>query len=240
MKKILAFTLVFLLFGFTISAANTQTTDIEKGYISVNESEIKEIDPNQAEISIGIETYNLNVKKASEENKEIANNVYSAIKTILGKDDYIKTGNYLIHPQYIYTKDNKRVLDKYIVSNTVSVKTKNINLVSKIIDTATQKGATKIDNLNFSAVDYEQNCDAIMAELTKKAYNKANAIAKSINHQISGVKSINVSCNIENNPRPYYGGAMLMKATAENVESTPIESGKIKLYFNVDASFYVK
>ena len=240
MKKILVFAIALFLFVFTVLPTKAQTTETENGYISVNESATKEIEPNQAEISISVETFDKDLEKASNENKIVANKVYSALKALLGKDDYIKTGNYSIHPQYIYTKDNKRVLDKYLVSNTVTVKTKNINLVSKIIDIATQKGATKIDNLYFSAVDYDANCDAIMAELTKKAYSKANSIAKSINSQITGVKSINVNCNLENNPRPYYGGAMLMKASADNIEATPIESGKLKLYVNVDATFYVK
>lgn len=239
MKKVL-FTLTLLVALFCIGIrANAEITDKEQGYISVSESLTKEITPNQAEISIGIETSDISVQKATEDNKKIANKVYASLKTMLFADDYIKTNNYSVSPHYTYTKDNKRILDKYVVSNTVIVKTKNVNLISKLIDTATSQGATNIANLQFSAINYEDQYNDLLAELTKKAYCKANTIAKSINSQITGVKSINASCNSENNYRPMYGFA---KASMEDsaAVSTPIESGKLKINANVDASFYVK
>lgn len=238
MKKVLlSLTLVVLFFVGT--AVKAEVIDKEQGYISISESKTVEIAPNQAEISIGIETSNVSLQKASEDNKRIANKVYTSLKAMLGTEDSIKTSNYSVYPQYIYTKDNKKLLDKYVVSNTVIIKTKKINLVSKLIDTATAQGATNVANLQFSAVGYEDSCDDTLAELTKKAYNKANVIAKSINSQITGIKSINVSCNSENNYRPMYG---MMKASMEDAAgaSTPIESGKLKIYANVDTSFYVK
>lgn len=239
MKRVLL-TLTLLIAIFFIGIrANAEITDKEQGYISVSESQTKEITPNQAEITIGITTTDASLQKATEDNKKIANKVYSSLKTLIGADDSIKTSNYSAYPQYIYTKDGKKNLDKYVVSNTVIVKTKKIDLVSKLIDTATTQGATNIANLQFLATDYEDNYNDLLAELTKKAYNKANSIAKSINSQVTGVKTINASCNSENNYHPMYG---MMKASMEDSAgaSTPIESGKLKIYANVDASFYVK
>lgn len=239
MKKILlTLTLLVTLF-FVGIRANADIIDKEQGYISVSESATKEITPNQAEISIGIETSDISIQKATEDNKKIANKVYASLKALLSAEDSIKTSNYSVYPQYIYTKDNKKVLNKYVVSNTVTVKTKQINLVSKFIDTAISQGATNVAGLEFSASDYEDNYNDLLAELTKKAYCKANAIAKSINSQVTGVKSINVSCNSENNYRPMYAMA---KACSEDstAVSTPIESGKLKINANVDAAFYVK
>ena len=68
---------------------------------------------------------------------------------------------------------------------------------------------------------------------------QATTIAKSINSEIIGTKSIASSCNPENNQRPYY--AMMAKSSMDNsTSSTPIEGGKMKIYANIDASFYVK
>lgn len=237
MKKIFASLLVILLTGALVATA--ETVDKETGYISVNFSTTKEISPNQAEISIKIETSDKSLQKASEENKTIAKQVYASLKLLIGANDYIKTSNYSARPEYIYTKDNKRVLDKYVVSNNVTVKTKSTDLVSKLIDTAIAKGATNVENLFFSTSDYDSSCNTALAELTKKASSQANAIASSINSKIIGVKSINASCNSDNVPRPYY--AMMAKGMADNAaESTPIESGKVKINVNIDASFYVK
>lgn len=238
MRKALLSLILLISLVFVGTCANADNVEKDKGYISVSESATREVTPNQAEISVSIETSDISMQVASENNKKIANKVYSSLKSMLGTEDYIKTSNYSARPQYIYTKDNKRVFDKYIVSNTVIVKTKKLDIVSKLIDTALSQGATNVENLNFSAVDYEDCYNDLLAELTKKAYNKANSIAKSINSQVTGVKSINVSCNTENNYRPMFG--MSVCDSAKAASPTPIESGKLKIYANIDASFYVK
>lgn len=238
MKKVLLLLLCLIVFVALSINTDTKAETIDKGYISVNESITKDVSPNQAEISIGIVTSAKSLKQASEDNKLIANKVYSSLKALLGMGDYIKTNNYNAQPVYIYTKDNQRVLDKYSVSNTVTVKTKNIELVSKLIDKAISQGATNVDSLQFSSTDYDSECNSALAELAKKAQKKANTVANSVNSQITGIKSINVTCNADNGPRPYY--AIRANSSLDGASATPIEGGKVKIYANIDASFYVK
>lgn len=239
MKKVLILLIVLFSLIFVSISTTAETVEKDKGYISVNASTTKEISPNQAEIFISIETYDKSLQKARDENKIIANKVYSCLKSLLGSEDYIKTSNYCARPQYIWTKDNQKIFDKYIVTNTVVVRTKKIELVSKLIDTAIAQGATNVENLQFLATDYDNSCNDVLAELTKKAYNQAASVAKSINSQITGIKSLNTTCNLENTPRPMYG--MMMKNAMDAAGSaTPIECGKIRIYANIDASFYVK
>lgn len=238
-KKFLISVFIFVIFVFASLSVNADTVEKDKGYISVSESTTKEISPNQAEISVRIETSDKSLQKASEENKQTANKVYASLKAMLGTEDYIKTSNYSAGPQYIYTKDNKRIFDKYVVSNTITVRTKKLELVSKLIDTAISQGASNVENLRFLAVDYDDSCNDTLTELTKRAYNKASSVAKSINSQITGIKSITITCNSEDSPRHVYG-MMMMKSSVDSAAATPVESGKIKIYANVDASFYVK
>lgn len=238
MKKILLSATVMFLLACAGLCAIAETTERDKGYISVSASTSQEVSPNQAEISISIETSDKSMQVASNDNKKIANNVYSNLKSLLSKDDYIKTNNYSAYPQYIYTKENKKVFDKYIVKNSVVVKTKQTSLVPKLIDTAISQGATGVNNLQFSTSDFDEACNGALAELTTKAYIQANSVAKSINAQIAGIKSIDTTCNTEGNSMPY--APMMMSDAMGKSISTPIESGKIKLYANVNASFYVK
>lgn len=238
MKKVLLLVLCLIAFVVLSINADTKAETIEKGYISVNESMIKEISPNQVEISIAIVTFANSLKQASEDNKMIANKVYSSLKALLGTNDYIKTGSYTAQPIYTYTKDNKKVLDKYSVLNKITVKTTGTELVSTLADTAIAQGATNIDSLDFTTTDYDSECNSALSELTKKAQNKANSMAKSINSQIIGIKSINATCNTDNEPRPYF--AMMPKASNDSALGTIIEGGKVKVRVNIDASFYVK
>jgi len=238
MKKFLVATIVLSVFTLISLSTTAETTEKEKGYVSVSESIVKEVSPNQAEISIGIETSDASLQKASENNNTIANKVVAALKSQLNKEDYIKTSTYSAKPIYTYTKENKKIFDKYVVNNTVTVKTNKIELVSKLIDTAIAQGATSVENLQFLATNYDCACNDALGELTKKAYTQAYSVAKSINSDITGIKSINATCNPDNGPRPYY--AMMTKSSMDNVSATPIESGKLKINVNVDASFYVK
>lgn len=237
MKKTLSSILVLSLIIMGVSTY-AETIEKEKGYISVNKSVIKEVPPNQVEITVGIETSDKELQKASDDNKVIANNVYNALKALLGPNDYVKTGEYSAKTLYSYTKENKRVFDKYVVTNKVVVKTKNVQLVSKLVDTAVAKGATNISNLAFTTTDYEASCNEALSELTKKASAQATSVAGSIGAKIVGVKSIITSCNTDSSPRPYY--AMVMKDAVNEAASTPIESGKIQINASIDASFYVK
>lgn len=240
MKKIFIFITLILLFGFAVLSTTAAITEKEKGYISVNTSDNKEISPDLAEITIEIETSDKLLQKASQDNKEIAGKVYSNIKALLGAEDSIKTNNYTAKPLYIYTKENKRIFDKYVVNNTILVRTKKTDIIPKLIDTAIAQGAKTVKDLSFLASDYDNICNEILAELTKKAYNQAFSVSKSINSHIAGIKSINAVCNSESSPSPraFYG--MMSKAAADNESETPVESGKIKIYANIAASFYVK
>lgn len=234
-KKLVTTILTLLLVSGLCSIAET----IEAGYVSVNASAPVEIVPNQVEISIGVQTVDKSLKKATEMNKKISNEVYTALKAkISSSSDYIKTEEFSVRPQYIYNSENKSILDKYMVSNVVVVKTKNLQSVSSLIDLAVSKGATNIDNLRFSAVDYDNICAKTLSELTQKTYAKAGIVAKSINAKIIGVKSISTNCSAENNSRPFYN--LMAKGALASGSETPIDSGKIKLYAVVDASYYVK
>lgn len=238
MKKLLALIIALLAIGIVSHSTMADTVEKDKGYISVNQSITKEVSPNQAEITFSIETSDKSMKKASDDNKLIANKVYTSLKRLLGALDYVKTNDYSAKPLYIYTKDNKKILDKYIVSNSITVKTKKMEIISNLIDTAIAQGATNVSNLQFSTTDYDSTCNEVLAELTKKTYQQAGSIAKSINSQIVSIKSINATCNPDSNPKPFY--SMMAKGSMDSVSATPIESGKIKIYANIDSSFYVK
>lgn len=243
MKKILItiFTLITAIFGTVNPIFANPVVEKDCGYISVSTSMTQEISPNQAEISINIQTSDRNLQKASADNKIIADRVYSALKSLLNteKGDYIKTQGFSAAPQYIYNKDNKRVFDKYLVSNNILIKTKNTTIVPKLIDTAIAQGATNVNNLRFSVIDYDTEANEILANLTKKAYSQATCVANSINAKIVGVKSISSSVNTDDNNRPMYK-MMAVGMENDSASQTPIESGKVKLYANIDASFYVK
>lgn len=249
MKKYLSAALVaamavgFLYTGMQKASADTA----EKGYVSVSTSANTELPPDVVEISIAVQTSDAkSLQKATEENKLISDKVYKELSSMINKDngDYVKTANFNAAPIYSY-KNDKKTLIKYEVSNNVIIHTKSIKDAGKMIDKAISLGATNVNNLNFSISSYDKQCNDLLALAAKKAYTRAGILAASAGNSLNGIKNINGSCSTDS-ARPQYrmlaknvmsAGASMMD-TAE--ASSPIQAGVIKLFANVNASYFVK
>ena len=250
MKKLLiAITAIGLFATFANSSAQAVTSDStkDKGYISVNTTAEMEIAPDLAEISFAIKTSDTkSMQKATATNKEISDKVYNELKSMINPavGDYIKTSNFNAAPVYSYS-NSKRNLEKYEVSNRVTVHTKSIDNVGKMIDNAINAGATNVDSLSFSVSNYESQCDELISKAAKKAYNRANLLAKAMNSSIAGISNLNTGCNAGggNQPRLYMAKNMLDAAAGASQESASgmaISNGVIKINANVNATFFAK
>ncbi len=245
MKKILLSALILTLIA---SATQANTVINDRGFISVNTSANAEIAPDIAEISIAVQTYdNKSMQKATLQNKEISDKVIAALKSMINTSngDYIKTADFNASPIYSYN-GNKKTLDKYQVSNSVIVHTKNIDKVGAMIDKSIALGATNINSLNFSLSSYENQCNDLITLAANRAKDRANAAVKTIPSTITGLKNMDVSCSANNSYRPQYRmlkSNMMMAdgaVAAEAAPQTTIEQGVVKIYANVNASYYVK
>lgn len=245
MKK---FLISAVIVGLALGCASVQaiSESIERGYISVNTSANAELAPDVAEISIAVKTYdNKSMQKATLQNKEISEQVISTLKSMIdtSKGDYIKTADFSATPIYSYS-GNKRNFDKYQVLNSVVVHTKSIDKIGTMIDKAIALGATDVNSLNFSVSNYEAQCNDLLTLAAKKASARANAVAKTVPTTLAGIRSMDVSCSASNSSRPQYkmlmaNRAMMMDSEAAG-SSTSIESGVIKVFANVSATYFVK
>ncbi len=247
MKKVL-FAVGLVLFAFFAyfesSQAVSAVTVVHKdlGYISVNSSASKEILPDTASIYFNVETSAKDSKSAVDKNKEISSALILALKPILAldKSDSIQTKNFILRPTYSYDKSGKKTFQNYVASNIIYVKTKNIDNVSKLIDTAVANNATSVSDLYFSIENEKQYA----GELAKEAINNAKIIAgftaNTLNQKLSGVKSINVNISSQNNFEPRYLSMKSNPKAQQYSKDTSVQYGKIKLQANVRAEFYVK
>ncbi len=246
MKKFLLLAAVIAL-GCYSTQAITTTTGIERGYISVSTTANAELAPDVAEVSIAVQTYdNKSMQKATLQNKEISEKVITELKAMINTSngDFIKTSDFNASPLYTYS-GNKRNLDKYQVSNSVIVHTKSIDKVGAMIDKAISLGATNVNSLSFSVSNYENECNNLLELASKRAKLRAEAVAKAVPAQITGVRTMDLSCNANNAVRTQYRmmkSNVLMDAAgaAPEAASTTIESGVVKIFANVNASFFVK
>ena len=240
---------VALIAGLAVNSVSAATdSKEERGYVSVSTSSNKKLVPDTAEISISVVTTDKkSMQNATADNKEISDKIYAAMKELINAQngDFVKTTNFRANPLYNYSS-GKRSFDRYEVSNTIVINTKSIDKVGSMIDKAISLGATDVENLNFSVSKYEHECDELLTSATKKARAQADTLVKAAGSMITGVKSLNGSCSPNAVTRVMYNqmnkSMMADSAAAEGAAapSTPIEVGVVKIYANVNASFFVK
>jgi len=231
------------------SIAANQNNEKERGYISLSTSANTEIAPDVAEVAFAVKTSDTkSMQKATTQNKEISDKIYTELKSMLNTQngDYIKTADFNASPVYTYS-GNKRNLDKYEVSNRVIVHTKSLDKVGTMIDRAITLGATNVDSLNFSVSNYESQCNSLIEIAAKKANTRANIAVKSIGGTLDGIRSLDINCSENasyNRPRMYMAKNMLAsvaESTADSAgSSVSISEGVIKVYANVNVSYFVK
>lgn len=254
MKKCLSALLVATMVTAGFAAVNSKAIaeTVERGYISVSSYANVELQPDVVEINLAIVTDDSkSLQKAADDNKEVSDKIYEELSALINKDngDYVKTSNYNASPVYVY-KNGKKTISKYEVSNNISVRTKNIQDASKMIDKALLLGATNINGIHFSLSKYDKQCNDLLSIAGKKAHARAAAMAASSGNSILGIRTMNGSCSSSSDaayPRRLYASNMAMSAkgvdTADAVEEesfTPIKGGVIKINANINASYFVR
>ena len=249
MKKTLLTAVVLGLIAVSAPLSTQAVTQVshDRGYISVSTSANTEVAPDVAEISFAVQTSDTkSMQKATQLNKEASDRVLSVLSSMLNSSngDYIKTSDFSASPIYTYS-GSKRNLDKYEVSNRVIVHTKSLDKIGAMIDKAIEAGATNVDNLNFSLPTYDSQCNDLLGIATKKAQSRAGLLAKNLGTTLDGVRTFDVSCNANNysSPRMYMAKNMLASVADEAASGgtqTSISGGVVKIYANVNASFFVK
>lgn len=251
MKNNLSALLIAAMTVACISVGSVKATaDVaERGFVSVSTTANTELPPDVVEISIAVHTEDAkSLQKATEENKLISDKVYTSLSSMIKKEngDYIKTSNYNASPVYSY-KNDKKTLVKYEVSNNIIVHTKEIKEAGKMIDKAISLGATNINNLSFSVSSYDSQCNDLLGIAAKKAHSRAAIMASSSGNSLAGIKSMNGSCSTSSSGSQvrFYAAnkSMAMMDSAAPMEAagaSPIQGGIIKLYANLNASYFVK
>lgn len=246
MKKIILLSALLIFtatFAQTVNAAINQETKKEAGYISLNETVTKEIEPDTATISFAVENTADTAQKASLDNNAVSNNIINALKSIVDANtDTIKTTDFSVRPVYATSVGGKRTIKNYTAVNSVTVTTKDIKKVVKLIDAAIASGANRTNNLYFGVENSKQICNETAPQIVKELKSRAAILAAAADSSLDGLKNLNISCNTDS---VVSNGRFLMAKSAgdmvEEAAAEPaIEAGKTKIRIYVNADFYVK
>jgi len=235
--------ILFLSQNSANTAINEKITET-RGYISASVEKTKEVSPNVATVTFTKENSSKILETASKDNKTALakmNAEFEKLKQSGIKLEFIK-GSYNVHPNYSY-KSDKRTLIDYTVSNSITVKTTDIDYLGKIIDCALSAGADRVNSLTFSHESNGNNCNELIWQAAHETREMAKVAANAAGQELKGVKAIHTSCyqGVNNTAGLMRNSVKSAKAAdyADDIE-TSITPQKIKFRASVNAEYYVK
>jgi len=224
-SNVLHFIMIGALLVILIMLATRQTTvnitsdgqPIDKSIISVAGQSELSVDPDQAYVTLTIETKADTATLAQQNNKVKTNEVLDALKDAGVKDDEIETTGYYLYPISRYDYQTKKNINEgYRQSHTIKVTILDVDDAGKVIDASVRAGINRISNIEFTlSDDLKEEKEGEALELaTKEARSKAESIADSLDVKIIKISRVSES-NVYYQPYRYYGDAIALEASAE-------------------------
>jgi uncharacterized protein YggE len=211
-------TLFFLAAISAIAQTPQRSTVQATGTASVS------VTPDQAQINVSAVTQAATAQDAANQNATIATNIQSQLAQALGSSGTVKTVGYSVNPNYTYHNDGSSTLNGYTVTNTIQVTLSDLTITGKVIDTATQAGASRIDSLQFTLKDDTDARSQALRAATVKAKAKADAMAASVGLKTGSFLVIQEA------------GAVVQPLTLGGLpgaSTTPVQPGQLNVTGNV-------
>ncbi len=197
--------------------------------------------PDQAIIVFAVETENVDVATAQQQNARQMDAVINALKNAGIPEKDIRTAGYNIIP---ITESSSKPLTEsrvkyYRVINTLEVTLNDVDRAGEIVDLAVSSGANRVNRFSFTLSDAKQQefrSQALTAAVAQ-ARGDANAVAAAIGKTIVDVKEVNVGGNYV--PLVYDSRYAEMDKAAGAAVSTPLEVGEIDVTASVSITYII-
>lgn len=246
MKHILLTTALSL---FVLTSANaTESVALPDGHTALNISATENVDVEQDMLvaSLRIQVEDKDARSVQREiNEAMSDAVALAKKSSSLK---IETGQYYVHPDYRYIKvpneNNKRVLDKWRGSQTLTIKSEVAEDLLNITGDIQNMGFM-MNGLNYqlSQKKHEEVRENLMEKTVKKLRDRAMRVAKALGKSDVDIVEINVDSN-NYHPRPVYHRAAKMEMMAMSADASmpapTAEAGETNVSMTINARAIIK
>jgi uncharacterized protein YggE len=215
-----------LILIFAVSFAAAQET-IRQPFIRTVGEAVENVAPDRAEIDIGVVTEAASSQAAVSQNAQKVEATLARLRSLLGSQADIKTVSYNVSPVYRYPQNAEPQITGYSAANTVRVTLDDLTRIGNVIDAATEAGANRIQQLQFSLKDEQPTRARALSQAALMARRKADALAGAL-----GLTSVRVF-SVEESSAPVIPLRKDYAMRAEATSVTPIEAGTIEVRASV-------
>ncbi|MFA6170348.1 MAG: SIMPL domain-containing protein [Candidatus Margulisiibacteriota bacterium] len=230
MKKPLFIILALLCLALTVAAK--ERTIVVNGNGSVR------VEPDSANVQLGVEYTGKTAQSAQSENAKIMKLVMEAVEKAGIKKNKIMTSNFNIWPEQKYEQNQPPKTIGYRCSNQVNISIEELALISKVIDAGIAAGANNVAGLQFARKEDQEFKKLALSKAVQDAASKAQAIATASSLKIKGIETIVESGSVVTQP---FGNQMkTMAALNDGGSETPVSPGLIDIRGSVSITYLVE
>ena len=201
--------------------------------ISANGSSVIKAQPDLMSVSITIESRNPNAQTAQDKVSEISTKLLNELSNLGFETKDIELANYNVYPEYDWN-NGKQDLKGYVANQQLTIRLKDFERVSAVIDTASSSGAL-VSGINYELSSAKQNEYKAQAlnEASEDARVKATSIASGFGKKLGRLVSVQ-SQDFNYYPYPLYARADT--ALGSNAEAQKAVVGVSPSELDVSAS----
>ena len=227
---------LYLVKIFNISYPLTLVTSSKSSELAVvGEGKVEAV-PDTAYIDAGITVDKVSsVDEAQKKINDINNKIITDLKAIGIEKADIKTSNYSISPNYNYV-NNENKLDGYNGNVTITIKVRDPQMASKVIEAVTTAGANQIQGSRFVIDKPELYREQARNAAIQNAKDQAAKIAKDLGIKLGRITNIVESSPSSNDlvyskALPLSGGGMNASSGVNIEPGSQMVSSEVTLYF---------
>ncbi len=229
-KTILAFLVIALV---ALTGCQQEANTINVG----GDAELT-IEPDQAEVWAGISIVKDTAEEAQAEANKVINEMIDGLRYKGISEEDIETERLSLYEERTWTRDEGSKVIGWRASQTLKIKTTDLDKVGEIVDIAVSSGANQVNNINFQLSDarekeYKQKA---IAQATQNAKEKADTIAQSLGVRLGKIKTVSEANYYA---RPYAvaldakGGAEMIEEAASVMPRDVTVTANINLVYHV-------
>ena len=198
------------------------------------EGKVKVI-PDQATITVTVETKGNNAKDVKKQNDEKIDAVLKFIKKMnVAPTDY-KTQRVSLNPQYDYEKKKH----SYNATQTIEILLRDLSKYDELMEGLVDQGINRIDTVTFQSSKLAQYQSEARKLAMKEAKMKAEDYVSVLGQKVG--RAITISDNTQTYyPQPVYATMKSMESSDTPQQRETLAAGEINITANVTVSFILE
>lgn len=227
MKKLI----VILTVMMTIVAVQAQDKVIQPQISVSGEGKVKVI-PDEAVISIAVETKGEESAKVKKDNDVAVDKVLKYLKSTKINPKDIKTERVALYPSYDYNKKK----NYYMATQTITITLRDLGTYDVLMDELVKAGVNRINGVTFQSSEMEKLKSEARMMAVADAKKKAEDFASALGQKVGKAIMVTDNSSPVYNPPYYRGDVMLMaeaKAGGDSRETLSVGEIEINTFVNI-------